>query len=197
MIPSAPPTIAGLDIAVNCVTPAAARTRIFDQMAQTHIDYMLSKIPRGRFLQVEEAAAMVAEWEQAVTELCADNVLVVAPGTPEAEKALAAIEAERKGHTMHLSEQLEALTGLESRVTILGHVQRGGTPSAQDRLLASRLGTACVDFISQGQFGIMVASRGRDVAAVPLAEMVGRRKTVPLDHRWIKTARDLRLCLGD
>ncbi|MCB0019308.1 MAG: 6-phosphofructokinase [Anaerolineales bacterium] len=115
----------------------------------------------------------------------------------KAKAALAAIEAERKGHTMHLSEQLEALTGLESRVTILGHVQRGGTPSAQDRLLASRLGTACVDFISQGQFGIMVASRGRDVAAVPLAEMVGRRKTVPLDHRWIKTARDLRLCLGD
>lgn len=50
---------ADLDIAVNCVTPAAARTRIFDQMSQEHIDYMLSKIPRGRFLQVEEAAAMI------------------------------------------------------------------------------------------------------------------------------------------
>lgn len=48
------------DIAVNCVTPAAARTRIFDQMAQTHIDFMLSKIPRGRFLEVDEAAAMIA-----------------------------------------------------------------------------------------------------------------------------------------
>lgn len=51
---------AGTDIAVNCVTPAAARTRIFDQMAQTHIDFMLSKIPRGRFLEVDEAAAMIA-----------------------------------------------------------------------------------------------------------------------------------------
>ena len=51
--------LAGLDIAVNCVTPAAARTRIFEQMAQTHIDYMLSKIPRGRFLEVEEAAKMI------------------------------------------------------------------------------------------------------------------------------------------
>lgn len=51
---------AGLDIAVNCVTPAAARTRIFDQMSQEHIDYMLSKIPRGRFLEVAEAAAMIA-----------------------------------------------------------------------------------------------------------------------------------------
>ena len=51
---------AGQDIAVNCVTPAAARTRIFDQMSQTHIDFMLSKIPRGRFLEVDEAANMIA-----------------------------------------------------------------------------------------------------------------------------------------
>lgn len=52
--------LAGMDIAVNCATPAAARTRIFDQMSQEHIDYMLSKIPRGRFLEVEEAAKMIA-----------------------------------------------------------------------------------------------------------------------------------------
>lgn len=52
--------LAGLDIAVNCVTPAAARTRIFDQMQQEHIDFMLSKIPRGRFLELDEAAAMIA-----------------------------------------------------------------------------------------------------------------------------------------
>ncbi len=52
--------LAGLDIAVNCITPAAARTRIFDQMSQEHIDFMLSKIPRGRFVEVEEVAAMIA-----------------------------------------------------------------------------------------------------------------------------------------
>mgnify|MGYP002628185264 CR=1 FL=1 len=51
---------AGQNIAVNCVTPAAARTRIFDQMSQAHVDFMLSKIPRGRFLEVDEAAAMIA-----------------------------------------------------------------------------------------------------------------------------------------
>ena len=50
-----------MDIAVNCITPAAAKTRIFDQMAQEHIDYMLSKIPRERFLEVDEVAAMV-QW---------------------------------------------------------------------------------------------------------------------------------------
>ena len=52
--------LAGQDIAVNAVTPAAAKTKIFDQISQTHIDYMLSRIPRGRFLKVEEAAAMIA-----------------------------------------------------------------------------------------------------------------------------------------
>jgi 3-oxoacyl-[acyl-carrier protein] reductase len=52
--------LADVDVAVNCVTPAAARTRIFDQMTEAHINYMLSKIPRGRFLEVDEAAAMIA-----------------------------------------------------------------------------------------------------------------------------------------
>lgn len=52
--------VADMDIAVNCVTPAAARTRIFDQMSEEHINYMLSKIPRGRFLETDEAAAMIA-----------------------------------------------------------------------------------------------------------------------------------------
>ena len=52
--------LAAYDIAVNCITPAAARTRLFDQMSQEHIDYMLSKIPRGRFVQVEEVAALAA-----------------------------------------------------------------------------------------------------------------------------------------
>lgn len=52
--------LAGYDIAVNCITPAAAKTKIFDQMSQEHIDFMLSKIPRGRFVTVEEVASMVA-----------------------------------------------------------------------------------------------------------------------------------------
>ena len=52
--------LAGDNIAVNCITPAAARTAIFDQMSQEHIDFMLSKIPRGRFVQVDEVAALVA-----------------------------------------------------------------------------------------------------------------------------------------
>ena len=99
--------------------------------------------------------------------------------------------------TLQLSQELEQLTGLESRVTILGHLQRGGTPSAADRLLATRLGTACAGLINQGTFGVMVASRGDGAEPVPLADVVDRRKTVPLDHPWLRSARDIGVCLGD
>ncbi len=107
------------------------------------------------------------------------------------------IEQERKGHTLRVSNQLEELTGLESRVTILGHVQRGGTPSAADRLLASKLGTAAAELVEQGTYGVLVADRGDSYEAVPLEQAVGRRKVVPLDHPWIATARRIGTCLGD
>ena len=110
---------------------------------------------------------------------------------------LATIEQQRKGHTLRIAQELEQLTGLESRVTILGHVQRGGTPSPADRILASKLGVATAQAIHEQQFGIMIASKGEGIARIPLAEVVGKRKSVPLDHEWIKTARCIGLCLGD
>lgn len=114
-----------------------------------------------------------------------------------AEKALLEFESSRSGHTLQLSRKLEELTGLETRLTILGHVQRGGTPSPADRVLATRLGTSAVDYIANGVFGVLVAARGEGCEAVPLKDIVGQRKTVPLDHAWIKTAREVGLCLGD
>lgn len=100
-------------------------------------------------------------------------------------------------HSLRLAHQLENLTGLESRPTILGHLQRGGTPSAADRILASRLGSACVDAIMQGLSGVMIAARGDQAVPVPLEEVAGNKKLVPLDHPWIETARNLGVCLGD
>ena len=75
---------------------------------------------------------------------------------------------------MRLARQLEELTHLESRVTILGYVQRGGTPSPADRLLATRLGGACADLINQGIFGVMVAARGDRTEPVPLEKVAGQ-----------------------
>jgi 6-phosphofructokinase len=115
----------------------------------------------------------------------------------KAKSAVAEIRAQLGNRTLELAQQLQSLTGLEGRVTILGHLQRGGTPSAADRLLATRLGTACAALVNEGVFGVMVAARGDGAEAVPLAEVVGRRKTVPLDHPWLRTARDIGVSLGD
>lgn len=101
------------------------------------------------------------------------------------------------GNTMRLAKQLEELTHLEARVTILGYVQRGGTPSALDRLLATRLGTAAVQLIQDKRFGVMVAARGDDVKAVPIEEVAGRLKLVPESHSWITSARHVGTCFGD
>ncbi len=110
---------------------------------------------------------------------------------------LAAVRSLQEGSTLRLAAMLEDLTSLESRVTILGHLQRGGTPSAADRLLATQLGTACADYIEKGIFGVMVAIRGHGTVPVPLEKVVGQRKTVPPDHEWIKSARAVGTCMGD
>jgi 6-phosphofructokinase 1 len=110
---------------------------------------------------------------------------------------LQALEAKNPGNTLRLARRLEELTSLESRVTILGYVQRGGTPSAADRLLATRLGTACADLIHEGVFGVMVAARGEGTEPVPLEKVAGKLKTVPADHPWLESARRVGTCLGD
>lgn len=115
----------------------------------------------------------------------------------QAKDELAALKAQESEHTFHLAHELEQLTGLEARVSILGHLQRGGAPSAADRLLATRLGSACAGFIAQDKYGVMVACRGGVTEAVPLEQVAGHRKVVPLDHSWIKAARRVGTSLGD
>lgn len=115
----------------------------------------------------------------------------------EAKQALAAWDKARAGHTMRLAKQLEELTHLEARVTILGYVQRGGTPSCHDRLLATRLGTAAVEFIREGKFGHMVAARGDNLVAVPIAKVAKNIKVVPVNHWWVEAARRVGTNLGD
>jgi 6-phosphofructokinase 1 len=115
--------------------------------------------------------------------------------TANAEIAL--LETQHIGNTLRLAHQLEQLTGLESRVSILGYIQRGGTPSPVDRLLATRLGSAAADLVQAGTFGVMVAARGHGTEAVPLEEVAGKRRVVPLDSDWVATARHVGTCLGD
>jgi len=96
-----------------------------------------------------------------------------------------------------LANQLQERIGLETRVTVLGHLQRGGSPTPTDRLLATRLGTKCAELIDKGSFGVMVAVKGDNCAPVPLGEVAGNLKRVPTDHSWIKSARLVGTAFGD
>ncbi|MCR6491032.1 6-phosphofructokinase [Cellulomonas sp. P24] len=131
----------------------------------------------------------------------AARLLAKSARTPEAARAakshLANVEDSQREHTFRLARELEAATGLESRVTILGYVQRGGTPCAADRLLATRIGAAAADLVAAGEFGFMVAARGEGTEPVPLSEVAGKVKTVPVDHEWVTAARKVGTGLGD
>jgi len=92
---------------------------------------------------------------------------------------------------------LQELTGIEARVTSLGHVQRGGVPSAFDRTLCTLLGTKAAELLAKGVYNIMVSYKEGLCKPIPLEQVAGKRKTVPLDHQLITSARSVGTCLGD
>ena len=100
-------------------------------------------------------------------------------------------------HTLKLTHELEKLTGLESRMTILGHLQRGGTPSALDRLWAARLGTGCAELLNSETYGVMLAVRNEKLVPVPLEETAGWKKLVDPNGPMVKAGRLVGTCFGD
>ncbi|MCA9440537.1 MAG: 6-phosphofructokinase, partial [Candidatus Omnitrophica bacterium] len=88
-------------------------------------------------------------------------------------------------------------TSLETRVTSLGHLQRGGIPTPRDRVLCTQFGVKAAELVLTQQFGRMVAMKGEKFLGVKLEEVVGKKRTVPLDHPLVKAARSVGTCLGD
>ena len=88
-----------------------------------------------------------------------------------------------------IAEELERLTGQDTRVTVPGHYQRGGPPCPYDRVLATRFGAYAADLIIKKQYGTMVA--------IPLADAASKTKFLPVDHPMIQMARDIGICMGD
>lgn len=115
----------------------------------------------------------------------------------EASRLMTKFHDSHVGHTQKLTAKLEKLTGYESRLTILGHVQRGGTPSPVDRVLATQLGAACARYLADGGHGDMMAIRGSEVVPVPLEEVAGQKKLVPPDHPLVEAAKLVGTCFGD
>jgi ATP-dependent phosphofructokinase / diphosphate-dependent phosphofructokinase len=107
------------------------------------------------------------------------------------------IQGRRKDNVPMLASRLEQATGLETRTTILGYLLRGGIPSTADRLLATQLGNYCVSMINEEKYGVMIGLRNGKIDSIPLDEVAGRHKLIPLDHSWIESARRVGTNLGD
>ena len=106
-------------------------------------------------------------------------------------------EARLGGISAVVAAEIEKRTGKEARNCVLGHLQRGGSPTTFDRALCSMFGATAVELIAAGDFGRMVAYQGAQVGAISLSEAVGKLKTVKLDGNLIRTARALGISLGD
>jgi phosphofructokinase-like protein len=132
----------------------------------------------------------VVSWVERRFEREYAPIIVVAEGAvPEGgDEALVSGEKDAFGHVRlggigtWLAEEIAQRTGKESRAVVLGHTQRGGTPTAYDRVLATRFGLHAVDAVHDGDYGVMVALRGTDIVRVKLAEATAELKTVPLER---------------
>jgi 6-phosphofructokinase 1 len=132
------------------------------------------------------------------------HIVVVAEGAKPKGGTVSVVEAGRPGvaerlggAAQRIAEQLEDLTGKDSRTVVLGHLQRGGSPSSFDRVLATRFGAKAFELVMQGKFGHLVASHPPDIVAVPIEQIVGRTKYVPLDSDVVAAARAVGMSLGD
>jgi 6-phosphofructokinase 1 len=132
------------------------------------------------------------------------SIVVVAEGAHPKDGGFTLLEAAHGGHAERLggigirvASQLGELAAKETRYVVLGHLQRGGTPTAFDRTLATRFGGKAVELLMKGQFGKMVANHPPDLVPVPIGEVVGKTKTVPLDYDLLLTARALGVSFGD
>jgi 6-phosphofructokinase 1 len=131
------------------------------------------------------------------------SIVVVAEGAMSMAEAAMDKKDRKKFRHEHgpsigyrVAHEIQEATGLETRATVLGYVQRGGTPSASDRILATSLGTAAAELLAEGQYNRMVSLNGNDINSVDLSIPEGKVKHVPMDHYLIDTARDVGACMG-
>jgi len=178
-----------------------------DAILIPEIPYSVDKLAESILERVSKGKrfSIVAVAEGAINKTNADKIARLEKRLEKAEgderkkikTQLKIMDKEYRGSTLLLSEELQKMTGLETRVTILGHLQRGGTPSAADRLLATRLGTSAVEYIREEQYGVMVAVKGEQTRPVPLDQVAGKVNYVPPDHPWVISARNLATSFGD
>ncbi|MCW5553845.1 MAG: ATP-dependent 6-phosphofructokinase [Verrucomicrobiae bacterium] len=210
----------GFDSAVACATDALDRLRT---TAQSHDRVMVLEV-MGRYagwiaahagiagggdvilipeipFHYDRVCARIAERERQGKRF---TLVVVAEGARESGQDYVTSGAAEKHREARLggigavvAAQIQQRTGKETRVCVLGHLQRGGAPTTFDRLLCTRFGARAVELVAEEKYGFMVALRPPDTVAVKLTEAIGRLRTVPLDGDIVHTARSLGISFGD
>ncbi len=128
------------------------------------------------------------------------SVVVVAEGALPKGGTVSLIDPEHErlgGIADKVAHSIQGMTGKETRSLVLGHLQRGGSPTTSDRLLALRFGAAAIRIVAERQFGMMVAFQPPGIVAIPLEQAIAQPRRVPLDSDTITTARDLGISFGD
>lgn len=133
------------------------------------------------------------------------SIVVVAEGAKAVDGEMVVSKIDEKspdpiklgGIGNKLAQDIESLSGIETRVTVLGHLQRGGRPNPYDRILSTRFGVKAVELASEGKFGMMVGLSGDEIVAKTLEEAVGKLKTVPADGELVRIAKSVGVCFGD
>ncbi|MBQ8607912.1 MAG: 6-phosphofructokinase [Bacteroidaceae bacterium] len=115
-------------------------------------------------------------------------IVVVAEGLP--------IDDSDKRAGEYIARQIERMTGVETRETVLGYTQRGGSPCSSDRILATRMGSHAVELIVRKEFGRMVAVSGKEITSVPLNEVAGITRLLPQNHELILQGEKMGICFG-
>ncbi len=206
----------GFDTAVSTATEAIDRLH---STAESHERVMVVEV-MGRqagFIALAAGIAgsadviLIPEIPYAIDKVCDKirrreaegrhfSIVVAAEGAVPIGGEATFVDLDRRrlgGVAEKVARAIETKTGKETRSLVLGHLQRGGTPTTFDRLLALRFGTAAVRFIAEGKFGMMAALLPPDIVPVPLEQALGAPRQVPLDSDTIATARELEISLGD
>jgi 6-phosphofructokinase 1 len=149
---------------------------------------------------MEQVANKIREREASGSQFC---IIVAAEGATEIEGDVMYLDrGDRQGAARlgglghHLAAELSERTGKEARCVVLGHMQRGGSPNAFDRMLATNFGAAAVRALARGKSGVMVALHAANIRTVPLEEAVATLKTVPPESQLVRTARDVGISFG-
>ena len=161
-----------------------------DAILLPEIPYDIKKL--GKFIKARKAAghnySIIA---------CSEGALNIEESKLSKKEFKKSREAMTQSIGYRVAKELEAETGLETRTSVLGYLQRGGEPSPYDMILATKIGAAAADFLAQKKFGNLVAVKGGEITATPLSTVAGVVKPIPANDPMLQTARNLGISLGD